>query len=173
MESEAVRVGLDCGESACVGDVVRDRYRGCMPPAAGHTGVRPNSIVHEERRNAGLPGKACDLAVGVINDGATVIRLGQVEFFEVSVIRVLAVDAVYVEQRGGVKSGTAKNPAPRVWIPEVKAPGHLAGRVVAVTVELITIGEQMAEVCEQLEVVVDSRRSPNPAPCRADSYCPR
>ena len=29
------------------------------------------------------------------------------------------------------------------------------------TVELITIVEQMAEVCEQLEVVVDSRRSPN------------
>ena len=58
-------------------------------------------------------------------------------------------------------SGPRKTPPRVCGIPEVKATGHLAGRVVAVTVELITIVEQMAEVCEQLEVVVDSRRSPN------------
>ena len=101
------------------------------------------------------------MAVGVINDGATVIRLGRFELFGVGEIRDLAVGVVHVEQRGGVKSGTAEDPASRVWIPEVKATGHLAGRVVAVTVELKTIVEQMAEVCEQLEVVVVSRRPPN------------
>ena len=50
---------------------------------------------------------------------------------------------------------------PRVGIPEVEALGHLLVRVVGVAVELHAVGEQVAEVAEQLQVVLYQRVAPD------------
>ncbi len=50
---------------------------------------------------------------------------------------------------------------PRVGIPEVEALGHFLVRVVGVAVELHAIGEQIAEVAEQLQIVLDRRVAPD------------
>ena len=46
-------------------------------------------------------------------------------------------------------------------IPEVKAAGHRAARVVGVAVDLHVVREEMAKVPEQLQVVLASRRAPH------------
>ena len=50
---------------------------------------------------------------------------------------------------------------PRVGIPEIKSLRHLLVGVVGVPVELHTVGEQIAEVGEQLQVILDLRVAPN------------
>ncbi len=72
---------------------------------------------------------------------------------------VLRVERVADQQRPAPVG--AVDPPARVRVPKVETAGHGLARVVGVPVELHAVVEQVAEVAEQLQVVVDRRRPPD------------
>ena len=67
----------------------------------------------------------------------------------------------------------AEDAAARIRVAEEEAAGHLLARVVRVGVELDAGGERVAEVPEQLQIVVDLRRAPDLRRVRHDVRVPR
>ena len=75
--------------------------------------------------------------------------------------RAFAAGRAPIAHEQGLAGIVAEYARAGVWISEEESPVHLLAGVVRMSVELEAIAEQVAEIAEELEVVVDFRRAPD------------
>ena len=140
--------------------VPQDPARELPAQAPDHRGVLREAA--EARREPAREPLLEREAVGVVEDRAEGGRIGHVagDRHRGAARRAFAACGRHVADEQGAAAVAAEHPAAGVRVPEVEERQHVAARVAGVAVGLHAVGEQVAEVGEELEVVVDLRRPP-------------
>ena len=128
------------------------------PPTAETSRSTPPKARREPAREALLEREA----VRVVEDLSEHGRIGHVvrNRHRGAVRRANAARRQHVADEQGPAAVVAEHAAAGVRIPVVVEREHVPARIVRVAVRLHAVGEQVAEVGEELEVVLDIRRSP-------------